>query len=392
MKKVIIFIFSLILLSGCKKEVILEDNTNDFLNINTNEIEVYEDIYLNDIINILNQDIKLTSDNYKIDTTKLGVQNLKVYYEYKNKKYVYNYQIEVKDTTPPIVFSGTNKTVKINSSIDMCNLITYGDNYSGDIKCNIEGTYDLSKEGTYKLLYTLTDSSNNFKTVNVTLNVKKNIDTVKPQTTRTKFSDIYLKHKSENTEIGIDVSKWQGNIDFNKVKKAGASFVMIRIGSKREVNGKITIDEYFLNNIKNAKEAGLNVGVYLYSVATTKEEAIDEADWVIETLNGEKLELPVVFDWEDFEDWNSFKLSFYDVNTIANAFIDRINSKGYIGMLYSSKFYLETIWTNKENHPVWLAHYTLKTDYKGNYNIWQLSNTGQIDGINGNVDIDIMYK
>ena len=167
---------------------------------------------------------------------------------------------------------------------------------------------------------------------------------------------------------------------------------MIRIGSKREVNGKITIDEYFLNNIKNAKEAGLNVGVYLYSVATTKEEAIDEADWVIETLNGEKLELPVVFDWEDFEDWNSFKLSFYDVNTIANAFIDRINSKGYIGMLYSSKFYLETIWTNKENHPVWLAHYTLKTDYKGNYNIWQLSNTGQIDGINGNVDIDIMYK
>ena len=147
MKKVIIFIFSLILLSGCKKEVILEDNTNDFLNINTNEIEVYEDIYLNDIINILNQDIKLTSDNYKIDTTKLGVQNLKVYYEYKNKKYVYNYQIEVKDTTPPIVFSGTNKTVKINSSIDMCNLITYGDNYSGDIKCNIEGTYDLSKEG-----------------------------------------------------------------------------------------------------------------------------------------------------------------------------------------------------------------------------------------------------
>ena len=108
-------------------------------------------------------------------------------------------------------------------------------------------------------------------------------------------------------------------------------------------------------------------------------------------MDGEKLELPIVFDWENFNKWNEYKLSFHDINSIADTFIDTVMKSGYKGMLYSSKFYLENIWENKNDYPVWLAHYTDETNYTGKYKIWQMCNDGVIDGINGDVDIDIMY-
>ncbi len=381
-----------LLLVGCsKKEVIYEDTTNDFLNINKEEVEVYDEVSLNDILDIKNQEIEITSKDYKIDTNSLGDKEITVYYTYDDKKYVYKDKISVVDITPPLVFSGTSKTVELNYDKDICNLITYGDNYTGDIKCQIEGDYDLSKIGNYKLLYTLSDSSNNETKVNVTLNVVKKINSTNPSKTKTYFKDIYNTHKKDDTEIGIDVSRWQEDIDFNKVKEAGATFVMMRLGVQSN-NRELSIDTYYKENIKKAKEAGLKVGVYLYSIATSKEEAIEHADFVIKTLDKETLDLPVVFDWESWSSWNSFKISFHDINEIANAFLERIEENGYQGMLYSSKFYLETIWTNKKNYPVWLAHYTKQTNYQGDYVIWQLCNNGRINGVNGDVDIDIMYN
>ena len=380
------------LLVGCsKKEVIYEDTTNDFLDINKEEVEVYDDVSLNDILDIKNNEIEVTSQDYKIDTNSLGDKEITVYYTYDDKKYVYKDKISVVDITPPLVFSGTSKTVELNYDKDICNLITYGDNYTGDIKCQIEGDYDLSKIGNYKLLYTLSDSSNNETKVNVTLNVVKKINSTTPSKTKTYFKDIYNTHKKDDTEIGIDVSRWQEDIDFNKVKEAGATFVMMRLGVQSN-NRELSIDTYYKENIKKAKEAGLKVGVYLYSIATSKEEAIEHADFAIKTLDKEKLDLPVVFDWESWSSWNSFKISFHDINEIANAFLERIEENGYQGMLYSSKFYLETIWTNKKNYPVWLAHYTKQTNYQGDYVIWQLCNNGRINGVNGDVDIDIMYN
>ena len=391
MKKIIILILCLFTF-GCGKETVYQDETNDFINVKESSIEVYSDIYLNDIIDILNNDINITSDNIKIDTTELGDQEFDIYYTYNNKKYVKHLNITVLDTTSPLVFSGTKKKVKTNYDEDMCNLITYGDNYSRNIDCKITGNYDLTKEGEYNLKYTLTDTSNNETIVNVTLIVSNEEEKTIPNTTRTEFKDIYSKYKSDNTEIGIDVSKWQGNIDFEKVKSAGASFVMIRIGSQRQSGNDIYIDEYFKENIKKAHDAGLKVGVYFYSTATTKDEAIRHANWVIKILDGESLDLPIAFDWENWANFNTYKISFYDLNSISESFIKEVEANGYKGMLYSSKFYLETIWTNKNNSPVWLAHYTNKTDYKGDYVIWQSCNNGKIDGISGNVDIDIMYK
>ena len=391
MKYLKLCLFCLLLIGCSKKEVIYEDKSNDFLNIKENNIEVYEDINLLDIIEIKDSNLKIITSNYKIDTDKLGEKSIEVNYELDKKKYVYKNVINIVDTTPPLVFSGTTKTVEINYQKDLCNLITYGDNYSGNIACKIDGNYDLSKVGTYKLLYTLSDSSLNEKQVNVTLKVVNKIDkSTSTSTTKTLFKDIYNKHKKDNTEIGIDVSKWQEEIDFQKVKEAGATFVMMRLGV--ESNNQVSVDKYYKENIKKAKDAGLKVGVYFYSIATTIEEAKSQADFVIKTLDNEELDLPVVFDWESWENWNTFKISFHEINEIANAFLKRIEDKGYKGMLYSSKFYLETIWNNKENYPVWLAHYTKETDYKGDYIMWQLCNNGRISGINGDVDIDIMYN
>ncbi len=392
MKIILILLISLFTY-GCKsKDVIYEDKTNDFINIENSTFEVYSDIYLNDVIKVANDDVKLISENYKINTEKLGVQDLSVYYEYDGKKFIYNLKIKIKDTISPLVFSGTNKTLLINYDEDLCDVITYGDNYTKDVNCKIEGTYDLSKVGTYNLIYILTDESGNEKKVNVTLNIVESLPKSSNNKTKINFSDIYKKHKNDNTEIGIDISKWQGEIDFNKVKNAGATFVIMRIARQNEQKGELVIDEYYAQNIKKAKEAGLKVGVYLYSIATSIDEAINQANYVIKTLSGEKLDLPIVFDWESWSSWNSFKISFYDINSIADEFIKAVENKGYNGMLYSSKFYLETIWTNKENNPVWLAHYTDETNYEGDYQFWQLCNNGKIDGISSDVDIDIMYK
>lgn len=387
MKIVLIIILSLFVSSCEKKEI----NNNDVLSKNT-DLLVYESYEINNLIT-LKEGITLENNDVFIPK-KIGENKYTIKYKKDNKIKEKELIFNVVDNTPPKVFGGTNKTVLLNYDKDLCDLIVYGDNYDKKPKCEITGEYDLQKEGTYKLLYKLTDQSNNLKEVNVTLNIVKEYKKNNTPTEKkvTNFSEVYKEHKKENTEIGIDVSKWQGNIDFEKVASANASFVMIRIGVQTKQNGELSLDKYYLENIKKAKEAGLKVGVYLYSIATSEKEAIDHADWVVNELNGETLDLPITFDWENWSKWNSYNMSFYDINNIANSFIKRVEEKGYKGMLYSSKFYLENIWENENNNTVWLAHYTTKTNYQDSYMIWQLCNNGKIDGINGNVDIDILYK
>ena len=389
--------FSLILLiiiciTGCGTRTYVENS--EFINIKNSEIEVFSDIYLYDLFDNPSN-LEIISDNHQIDTEEIGKKTIEVTYKYNKKEYIYKFSINIVDNEPPRVFSGTNKTVNVGYDGDLCNIISYGDNYDGNINCKIEGEVNIHKTGTYNLKYILSDSSNNTKEVNVTLNVKEKSNSnnsSSASTKKTQFIDVISKYKTDNNEIGIDVSKWQGNIDFNKVKSAGATFVMMRIGVQKKALGELEIDPYYLQNIKNAKEAGLKVGVYLYSIATSREEAINHANWVLKTLDGETLDLPVVFDWESWSKWNSFKISFHEINAILNNYIDTVKKGGYEGMLYSSKFYLENIWENKKEYPVWLAHYTEKTSYKGKYVMWQLCNNGRIDGINGDVDIDILYN
>jgi GH25 family lysozyme M1 (1,4-beta-N-acetylmuramidase) len=388
MKKVVVLLLTLLCITGCGKEYV---ESSEYISVNKKEFEVFSHVTLYDIISY--NGIDLVSDDYDIDTETIGEKSEEIVYKRGNKEFIYKFTYNVIDTVKPRVFSGTSKTIEKGYEGDICNVISYGDNYDGIVNCKIEGTYDVNKIGTYNLKYNLSDSSNNTTTVDVTLTVKEksNNKTTTTSTKKTYFSDVISKYKKDNNEIGIDVSKWQGDIDFNKVKGAGATFVMMRIGVQKSALGELEIDKYYLQNIKNAKEAGLKVGVYLYSIASSKKEAIEHANWVLKTLDNEKLDLPVVFDWESWSKWNSFKISFHEINAIADSYIKTVKDAGYEGMLYSSKFYLENIWENKNDYPVWLAHYTEKTSYQGKYIMWQLCNNGRIDGINGDVDIDILY-
>ena len=386
LKNIVLFVMVL-LLCGCGK--VIEDNIpkDYYLNVKNNVVDVYSDSKLSNVINtnIKYEDVELNTDN-------IGdkVYNLK--FKIGKKNYLYHIKYSVKDLTHPKILSSGDRYIPVGKDVYLCDYIMYGDNYDNEPVCRVEGEYDLNKIGNYNIKYIVSDDAGNEEYFETILHVyEPSNETKESKKTITYFSDIVSEHKNSKTKIGIDVSRWQGDIDFNKVKEAGAEFVILRIGVESKQGEEIGMDSKYKQNIKRAKDAGLEVGVYLYSIALTQDVARSHAEWVIKALDGEKLDLPIVFDWENFNKWNEYKLSFHDINSIANTFIETVEKSGYKGMLYSSKFYLENIWENKNKYPVWLAHYTNNTNYEGKYDIWQMCNDGVIDGINGDVDIDIMY-
>lgn len=223
------------------------------------------------------------------------------------------------------------------------------------------------------------------------LHVKEKSKTEEEEETKTiEIAEVLENHKTQNSKIGIDVSKWQEEIDWQKVKNAGVEFAMIRIGYQTEYDGECVLDPYFVANIEGAKSAGLPVGIYFYSYAKNVEQAKNQAKWVKENLRNYEIDLPVAFDWESWNSFNQAGMSFHTINKVANSFLETLEEAGYKGMLYSSKFYLEKIWYPSE-YPIWLAQYNRKVTYEGEYSIWQMSENGRVDGITNLVDIDVMY-
>ena len=204
------------------------------------------------------------------------------------------------------------------------------------------------------------------------------------------FEEIKQNYKTASSKIGLDVSKWQGDIDFTKLKEAGVEFVMIRVGRTKGRKGKYLIDEKFVQNIKGANKAKIPVGVYFYSYASSSKEAIADAKWVLKQIKKYQVDLPIAFDWEEWSSFNEYNLSFFGLTSMAEDFIKTVEKAGYQGMLYSSKTYLENIWL-ETNSIIWLAHYTSKTDYAKDFKMWQVCSNGKVEGINGAVDVDIMY-
>lgn len=395
MRRLKYFIIILLLFTiSCKRNVNSNIPPDDFY-INLKEertLEVYSQVSLSDFVIDTNGTLLNGADT--INTSRIGHTTAIIKYKYLDKEYSEEILFEIVDTTPPLILGGSSKTLVVGYNKDLCDLIFFADNYDKKAKCTISGDYDLNKIGSYNITYNISDISNNVSTLNYKLKIikKSNSSSTSKTPSSINFKDVLEKHKNENTEVGIDVSKWQRKIDFEKVKEDGASFVIMRIGVQKTLNGELEIDQYYYENMKNAKKAGLKVGVYLYSKATSQEEAIEHANWVIEKLNGTDLDLPIVFDWESWSIWNSLNLSLYDINLIADSYLNTVEANGYKGMLYGSKYYLQNIWKNDNNYPVWLAHYTSKTDYKGEYFIWQICDTGKINGIEGAVDINILYK
>ncbi len=355
------------------------------------EVEFLSEVYVSDLIK--NKDINIV-DDYEIDTKEIGKQRIVFKFLNDSKREItYSLEIEVKDIVPPLVWLNSSYTVYTNSEDNWKDKILCGDNYDSNPECMVEGFYDLSTSGEYDLVFKATDNSGNVTEKNFTLKVKdssKGSSSSSGVKTSTEFSDVIANYKTDNTQIGVDVSKWQGEIDFNALKEAGVEFVIIRVGSTSGKDGEYFVDSRFEQNIQNANIVGIPVGVYFYSYASSRKRAISDAKWVVEQIKDYQVDLPVVFDWENWNSFNEFNLSFFGLTDMANGYLETVESHGYKGMLYSSKTYLENIWLSYD-YPTWLAHYTKMTNYEGDYEYWQLCNNGHVDGINGDVDINIRY-
>ena len=186
---------------------------------------------------------------------------------------------------------------------------------------------------------------------------------------------------------GIDVSQWQGNIDFDKVKSSGIDFVIIRAGYGRSISQK---DPYFEQNYARAKAAGLNVGAYWYSYAISAADAKKEAQTCIQAIKGKQFEYPIYFDLEEESQFAKGKAF---CSSLVTAFCDELNNNGYYSGLYISRSPLQTYIDDivKNKYPIWVAEYNSKLNYSGKYGIWQNSDKGRINGINGYVDTNISY-
>ena len=212
---------------------------------------------------------------------------------------------------------------------------------------------------------------------------------IQPDNGSLSFSDYMAMYQGGGADVGIDVSAWQGVIDFNAVASEGCNFVMIR--SAHCSGGYNTgVDDFFPQNLDNALSAGLDCGVYFYSADSDPEEVRAHAQWLVDTLAGRKLSMPVAFDWEDFGNFRSYEMSLHDLNELYRVFKEVVEGAGYRCMLYGSRNFLKTAW-DTEGEDVWLAHYVSQTDYDGQYSLWQ-TGVGTISGINGLVDLDVRYS
>lgn len=357
----------------------------------TLETEFLSDVKVSDFISDINGTIV---DDYVIDTTDIGKK--KIEFEYINDdniKVKYDYEINVVDNVAPLIWLNNSYTVNVGSDISLTDKILCGDDTDPNPTCEVIGEYNMNEAGTYPLVFKATDNSGNVteKEFNLIVREPKSSGTSSGSvSTKTLFSEVVDAHKTENTEIGLDISKWQGDVDFNALKEAGVEFVIIRVGTSSGINGENLVDSKFEQNIKGANTAGIPVGVYFYSYANSEDRAISDALWVVEQIKDYKVDLPIAFDWENWSFYNEFNLSFFGLSNMADSFVKTVRDAGYEGMLYSSKNYLEDIWF-KGDYPVWLAHYTTKTNYEGDYEFWQLCNNGRVAGINGDVDINIRY-
>lgn len=207
----------------------------------------------------------------------------------------------------------------------------------------------------------------------------------------------FYKENGEITSIpGIDVSEFQGDIDWQQVRDAGIEFAIIRIGYRTYGGGEIHFDQKFAENLSAASEAGIKTGVYFFSQAVTADEAIEEADAVLDAIAPYNITYPVVYDWELIYD-DEARTDNIPVETLTDscvAFCERIKASGYTPMIYQNKgttlFKLDL--PRLTDYDFWLAEYGSEPTYYYDYKIWQYSCTGTIPGISGDVDLNISFK
>lgn len=384
MKKFVLGLVVMLFCCSCGKNIAV-------VSLKDNLVFEYGDkIILDNLVSI--KDGYLINGETEYDYKDVGEQIVTIdYRDTKKHKGKYDVTINIVDSVKPVLSISNNLYVLKDNGIDVCKRAFYADNADRNVTCQVMGDIDTTKEGKYKVNVKVTDASGNYVDKDVVVNViEKFEETPEVEIVPDKIEDMILKYKTKNTLIGIDVSNHQGDIDWETVKNSGVEFAFIRIGYGHNREAKIMEDEKFRKNLEGARNVGLKVGLYFYSYATEIWEAEEQANWIVKTLNGEKIDLPIVFDYETWMSFPTYNINIVDLNKVAKRFLDILHGNGYEGMNYSSKYYLNTIWDLSE-YPTWLAHYVSKTNYDKDFKVWQFSNTGEVPGINGFVDLDVLY-
>lgn len=204
----------------------------------------------------------------------------------------------------------------------------------------------------------------------------------------------YLSCLATPSVLGIDISVWQGDIDWSKVKQAGVEFAMIRAGARGTEEGDLFEDSKAQANYAGAVDAGIKVGAYFFSQAITVEEAVAEANYLLEIIWDWDVQMPLVFDWEFVDsDARTGKMDPRTLTDCARAFCETVKNAGYTPMIYfntNQSFDMLYLAELKE-YDFWLAQYDTVLRYPYKIDMWQYSETGTVPGITGNVDINLYF-
>lgn len=256
---------------------------------------------------------------------------------------------------------------------------------SNEIMADTKPTWKLSED---KLTYT--------KDFNENQSYITEVKDIYGNTTKVKISITQIKKKVLN---GIDVSVYQGTIDWTKVSKSGVDFAMIRAGYRGYGDkGVLVEDSMFSKNVLGAKTNKMDIGIYFYTQAINVEEAKEEAKFVVNLIKkyGIDVKYPIAIDTElsPIGTGRADNISKEKRTEVVKAFCETIKKLGYKPMVYASKYWLYDNLNVQQisQYDTWLAHYTDKTDYKYSYTMWQYTSTGNVDGITGNVDKSYCYK
>ena len=217
-----------------------------------------------------------------------------------------------------------------------------------------------------------------------------------PYTTESFYYDgRFLTLKEGDSWPGIDVSRWQYDIDWEKVAAAGAKFAMIRIGYRGIESGLLNMDPYAYQNLNGAAEAGLEIGVYFFSQALTREEAEAEAYFVMDAIADYEITMPVVFDWERSreEGSRSANMDRRTLTDCAKTFLETIEMAGYDAMIYFNPFMSRNLLYLSElkEYDFWLASYAEEMDFPYKFKMWQYTESGSIPGVDGACDFNIYF-
>lgn len=203
----------------------------------------------------------------------------------------------------------------------------------------------------------------------------------------------YITCLTGESRHGIDVSEWQGDIDWQQVKDAGIEFAIIRLGYRRSETGELSTDEKALTNLQGAAEAGIPTGAYFFSQAISTKEALEEAEYALSLLEGYTLTYPLIYDWEYLgEEARTADVDARTLTDCIKTFCSRVEEAGFQSMVYfnphfheNEVLYLEEL----TDYHFWLAMYDTQMDYPYQIDMWQYSCTGTVPGITGEVDLNL---